>query len=233
MIINFLIFTIIFIYLANWFQVNIFIKSLISPKVSVRFIRDNWITSTIKRKTGLNIQRIVIFNTKKMFGMMPGLPFKPEMILSQGLYKNLKRNELEWVILHEAGHCLLWHNLKIAITQIILLLSGLFLINKIGSLVWLSIVTAIVLSVISAKISKFFETEAEWFSVSRMDDPKGMINGALKFQVAYPKSGWFKLRNLLWRWNISNAERVIIAEKELVRRKGFDQSKTDSAPVNF
>ena len=57
---------------------------------------------------------------------MAGLPFWPKIILSEGLYKSFNRDELEWVILHEAGHCVLWHNLQAFLIQVFILLFTLY-----------------------------------------------------------------------------------------------------------
>src|SRR3989339_561872 len=111
-IIKVIIFIIIFLIITNWFQIYSFSKLIVGKKIKTSSIKDSWINKTVKKKTGLSLLNITLFHDKKMYGLMAGLPFWPKMILSEGLYKNLNRDELEWVILHEAGHCVLWHNLE-------------------------------------------------------------------------------------------------------------------------
>jgi len=106
--INIIIFIILFLVIVNWFQIISFSSLFVGPKIKTSTIKDEWIKNVVKKKTGLNLFDVTLFHDKKMYGMIAGLPFWPKMILSTGLYKSFNKDELEWVILHEAGHCVLW-----------------------------------------------------------------------------------------------------------------------------
>ena len=72
---NYILFILTFMYLSNWFQINTFLSLIIGPKVKSYSIDDKWIKSIVKKKTGLNLTDITIFDDQKLYGMMPGLPF--------------------------------------------------------------------------------------------------------------------------------------------------------------
>ena len=120
---KYLLFILIFLVITNWFQLVAFL-SVPFRKIKTSKLKDKWICKTVKEKTGFKLLAISIFHDKRMYGMMAGLPFWPKMILSEGLYKRLNKDELEWVILHEAGHCVLWHNLKAFFIEISFLIIG-------------------------------------------------------------------------------------------------------------
>ena len=107
MMLMYIIFSLIFLFISNWFQITSFLSVPFKRGIKTISLKDKWIHETVLKKTGLRLLDITIFHDKKMYGMMAGIPFWPKMILSEGLYKALNKDELEWVILHEAGHCVL------------------------------------------------------------------------------------------------------------------------------
>ncbi len=146
---------------------------------------------------------------------MVGLPFWPKMILSEGLYKSLNKDELEWVILHEAGHCVLWHNLQAFIIQIGILSVGIYtmLLYKLPLLLtWLY---AIFLSFVCIQILRWgTEYVADRYSIHRVDNPKGVITAQDKLRKSNGEKG---ILILLFRWNISPTKRIEMARQRMRR----------------
>lgn len=196
--------------------------ALLRPKKRITIIRDRRIRDLVQKKAKLTLKRIIIFESEKLFGMMPGLPFLPEMILSRGIYEKFTWSELEWVILHEAGHCVMWHNAKCALVQGIILIVGTASIDGIPffkSTVPVLILT-FMLSTLTIRIMRFFEYEADYFSILRVDNPKGVISAQAKLVKSIdPKWLWLYseqsfLRKLLF-WNILPSKRISMAHVRL------------------
>ncbi|MEK9143015.1 MAG: M48 family metalloprotease [Patescibacteria group bacterium] len=209
------IFILIFLILCNWFQLRSFLSIIIGPRYKISSVDDKWIKETVKKKTGLSLLDITIFHDQKLYGMMVGLPFWPKMILSEGLYKSLNKDELEWVILHEAGHCVLWHNLQAFIIQIGILSVGIYtmLLYKLPLLLtWLY---AIFLSFVCIQILRWgTEYVADRYSIHRVDNPKGVITAQDKLRKSNGEKG---ILILLFRWNISPTKRIEMARQRMRR----------------
>lgn len=144
---------------------------------------------------------------------MAGLPFWPKMILSEGLYKSFNRDELEWVILHEAGHCVLWHNLQAFFIQIGILSIGIYtiLLFKLPLLVtWLY---AIFLSFVCIQILRWgIEYVADRYSIYRVDNPVGVITAQEKLRKANGEKG---ILRFLFHCNISPTKRIEMAKQRM------------------
>ena len=139
------------------------------------------------------------------------------MILSEGLYKNLNKDELEWVILHEAGHCVLLHNLQSLIIELIFLTSGLYLISTQNINLFLIPVLSLVLSIITIQIiRRLTEYTADMYSISRVDNPNGVITAQDKFRKNYKGSIFSNEKSIvrfLFHWNIYPSQRIEMAKK--------------------
>jgi hypothetical protein len=211
------VFTGVFVYLTNWFQINTFVISLLHPRKSIKTIKDDWIISTVKQKTGLTLKRIIVFKNQQLFGMMPGIPLRPELILSSALYKKLDRDEMEWVILHEAGHCVLWHVVKSGVVELTFLVLGLWLVSQKPIF---SFIMGVILSLLCIQVLRLFEYEADKYSIDRVANPQGVITAQEKFrQSRNPDREWLYseqsiFRNLLF-WNIMPSQRIAIAKERL------------------
>ena len=222
---NYLIFSLVFIFSCNYFQILNFAKLVIGPKFKTKVIKDDWIKSVIKKKTGLILKDITLFKDLKMYGMMTGLGpwIMPRMILSEGLYKNLNKDELEWVILHEAGHCVLFHNLQSLIIELAFLLTGLYLTYMNNINIFLIPFLSLLFSIISVQIIRLTtEYTADIYSISRVDNPKGVITAQEKFRKNYKGSIFSDEKSIvrfLFHWNIYPSQRIIIANKFLISRK--------------
>lgn len=214
-----ILFALIYLYITNWFQINTFVVSLLKPKARITVIKDEKISSVIRKKTGLTLKRIFIFESKKLFGMMPSIPLRPELILSRGLYEALNEDEMEWVLLHEAGHCVLWHSVKAAIIEIFFLSLGLFTILSIQLNSIYAILLSIALSLLCIQVlRRFIEREADKFSIERVSNPKAVITAQEKFRNAKHKNT-FNSENSIGRkllhWNILPSERITMAKERL------------------
>ncbi len=213
---KYFLFSFLYFYISNWFQIKTFVKHLSHPMKSIEVIRDAYISSLIKRKTGLSLKKIIVFKSEKMFGMMPGIPIKPELILSSRIMKDLNKDELEWVILHESAHCLFWHVLKTSLIQIMIWVTGI-LILKFVSNVFLVVLISIVLSLLVIRLMRFLEWEADRFAINNVDNPKGVITAQEKFKEINGKLSFYQkgiFRQLLF-WNILPVERVKLAEQRI------------------
>lgn len=206
-------FILIFIILCNWFQLRSFLSIIIGPRYKTSSIDDKWIKSIVKKKTGLSLLDIIIFHDQKLYGMMVGLPFWSKMILSEGLYRSFNKDELEWVILHEAGHCVLWHNLQAFFIQIGILSIGIYtiLLFKLPLLVtWLY---AIFLSFVCIQILRWgIEYVADRYSINRVGNPRGVITAQEKLRKAYKVKG---ILRFLFYWNIPPTKRIEMAKQRM------------------
>lgn len=218
-ILNSVVFIVTFLVICNWFQLLSFLSLVIGPKYKTSSIDDKWIKSTVKKKTGLSLLDITIFHDKKMYGMMAGLPFWPKMILSEGLYKSFDRDELEWVVLHEAGHCVLWHNFQAVLIQIFMLLFGIYTIWKLNLPLIAVPIYSILLSFICIQILRWgIEYIADKFSIDRVDNPKGVITAQDKFRNTYIKNPFHCEKSIfrfLLHWNIYPARRIAMAKERI------------------
>lgn len=214
-----IVFALTYIVICNWFQLISFVTAIAKPK-RIRFISDVEISNIIYKKTGLTLSRITIFESNSMFGMMPAIPWKPEMILSSSLYSTLNRDELEWVILHEAAHCLLWHTVKSALVQLLMLSIGVFVIMRIFPNLLIIFPLSISLAVITIQIMRKFEREADTFAIAHVKNPQAVITAQQQFENKRPtKYAWIYaesgiIRSLFF-WNILPSERIRLASMRI------------------
>lgn len=208
-----MIFILIFIILCNWFQLLSFLSIIIGPRYKISSIDDKWIKSQVKKKTGLSLLNITIFHDQKLYGMMMGLPFWPKMILSEGLYKSFNKDELEWVILHEAGHCVLWHNLQAFFIQIGILSFGVYSMSLFKLSLFLTSIYAVLLSFVCIQILRWgIEYVADRYSINRVDNPGGVIAAQEKLRKSHKVKGVLRF---LFYWNISPTKRIEMAKQRM------------------
>jgi len=218
---EYIIFSVVFLTISNWFQIRSFLKLVVGPRTKTEILIDKWINTVIKKKTGLNLKEITLFKDEKMYGMMTGLGpwIMPKMILSEGLYKNLNKDELEWVILHEAGHCVLLHNLQSMIIELIFLTTGLYLISTTDINLFLIPILSLLLSIIAIQIIRLTtEYTADKYSIERVDNPMGVITAQDKFRKNYKGSIFSNEKSILrflFHWNIYPSQRIKMARKLL------------------
>lgn len=218
-LINSIIFALIFLIICNWFQLYSFLPVIFGPKHETSSVDDKWIKLVVKKKTGLSLLDITIFHDQKMYGAMAGLPFWPKMILSEGLYKSFNKDELEWVILHEAGHCVLWHNLEALLIQILILALGIYTTFKWNPPALVVIISSIFFSFICIQIIRWvIEYIADKYSIDRVENPNGVITAQDKFRNASVKNPFSSEKNILrflLYWNIYPSKRVLMAKRRM------------------
>lgn len=215
---SYIIFAIIFLFICNYFQILHFAKLIVGPKIKTETLKDDWINSVVKKKAGLNLKDITLFKDEKMYGMMTGLGpwMMPRMILSEGLYKNLNNDELEWVILHEAGHCVLLHNIQSLIIELIFLGTGLYLISTQNINLFIIPILSLIFSIFAIQvIRRMTEYTADMYSISRVDNPNGVITAQEKFRKNYKGSIFSNEKSIvrfLFHWNIYPSQRIEMAK---------------------
>jgi Zn-dependent protease with chaperone function len=155
--------------------------------------------------------------------MVSTKPFPPVMIFSEKLYTSLNQDEFEWVALHESGHYLMWHNLKLILMQFCILILGLMFLNINNSLLIITPLIAFLLGFIYIKLAIILEYQADYFAVTNMDNPKGMITGNIKMSKVNQKlmGGNSFLQGLIIA--VSPEERIRMAEEEIKRRKKIER----------
>ncbi len=223
MTLSIILFIIIFLLAANYFQVVTFGSLIVGPKIKTSKIVDEWILNTIKDKSGLVLKDLTIYHDKKPYGMMAGFPPFPELIISEKLYRIFNKDEMEWVILHEVGHCVLWHNLKAMMIELLLIFGGIFFIKTVQLNIFLTILLSFILSIMSVQIiRRLIEYEADKFSISRVANPQGVITAQAKFKKYY-KDSIFNSENSiirkLFHWNISPSLRIQMAKQRFNKQR--------------
>ncbi len=209
-------FILIFLIAVNYFQLVTFASLIVGPKIKTNRIVDKWILKTIKNKTGLVLKDITIFHDQKPYAMMAGIYPFPKLIISEKMYKTFNRDEMEWVILHEAGHHLLWHNLKAIIIEGIILTLGIKLIYLFQLNILLSGLLSLFFCILTVQVIRYaIEYQADNFSIKRVTNPQGVITAQAKFKKYY-KTGFYKL---FLNWNISPDLRIKMAKLRLKIRK--------------
>lgn len=217
---NIILFIIFFLAVVNWSQIISFSSLFVGPKIKTSTIKDEWIKNIVKKKTGLTLLDITLFHDKKMYGMMAGLPFWPKMILSTGLYESLNKDELEWVILHEAGHCVLWHNLQSFFIEMITLAFGIYLIKISNINLFFIPIHAILSSIVAIHLIRWTtEYVADKYSINLVDKPKGVITAQDKFRKNYAKNFMNDEKSIfrfLFHWNIYPSQRIEMAKRRML-----------------
>lgn len=199
------IFTVIFFLIVNRHWIRSLIEGLVKPKVKSKNLNDKNILNFIESKTGLKLQNIKLIDTRATWAMMSGLPSRPYLILSYDAYRNFSKDEFQWLLLHEAGHFLLLHNIKMIFLQLGFLALGFYILlqfNLYLEPLLLSILLAILFSILYVQATRRFEYEANYFALSKMDNPKGLKNMYEKARKRWMNKGrkedtlWHKLFNV-------------------------------------
>lgn len=214
----YLIFGLILAYISQWMQINLFISSLKKGRKPITFIKDSNITKILREKTNINIKMIKIPESELLFGAMVGIPGKPQLFLSRKLHEDFNKDELEYVILHEAGHYKLNHSVKELFTGILLFVIGSLTLFKLHSLL-LAILLGLFFGIVMIQIAKLKEIEADSFSLKRVENPKGMITATQKLFKAWEDKSSKNpiIRFLFYRGNPYN-NRIKMAEVEIEDR---------------
>ncbi len=224
-ILKYFFFTIVFIYTCLWVPINLFLSSLGQKKFPITVIENEQIRQLINKKTGTDIRLIKISESNRPFGMMIGIPGKPQLILSRNLYDTFTPGEMEYVLLHEVGHYKLWHGVVELIAGTILLAIGILVLRKISPFptsILSAIALGVVFGIIMIRLGKAHEYQADNFSLKNMTNPEGMIQATNKFRGFYRKRSYTENNNklisfLFYRGNPYN-NRIKMAQTEIERR---------------
>lgn len=175
-------FFIIFVYITNWSRIRLIFGALFKPKQSFVNFTDKQFIDRVNKKAGLTFD-IRIQQSPWIFGYMPSIPIKPIMVISSGARENLTDDELEWIVLHEAGHCVLYHVVKTILVGLVILILGIITINyfKIPTVIipFYALLLAILYYQLEREIS---ERPADIFSLNRISNPQGMITANQKMK---------------------------------------------------
>lgn len=184
---------------------------------------DRHIVDTLAQKCHTRIHTVKLNDSEKPFGQMIGIPARPIMIISKGMYNTFTKDELEYIIYHEIGHYVHQHSLKelsVFLFSYAFCAGLLWLVND--SIIWIVTIPLLVLTITisNIQIARLFEREADMFAVKRLTKPHAMISATNKFVAFYgnnpPQKSW--RRRLFYRMT-PYLERITIAETELKRRK--------------
>lgn len=178
----------VFFLIANRQWMKSFFEGFTKGRPNSKDLEDPKILNFIKDKTDLKLKKIKLLDTDTTWAMMAGLPFMPLMVLSKDAYDNFSKDELQWVLLHEAGHYILWHNVKMIVLQLVFIVIGVFILSNYDHLL-LSFTLGILFFIINTQLSRNFEYEANNFALFKMDNPKGLANMYDKAKERWRKKG--------------------------------------------
>lgn len=222
--IKYLIFPLALAYTAMWVPINLFLSSINQGKTPITVISDKKISDLILKKTGLDTQSIKISESPKLFGMMIGIPTKPQLIFSRGLYDSFTPDVIEYVALHEAGHYKLWHSVIELVAGIILLIVGVFILKRIDVLpvsIIMSLILGLAFGVLMIRLGRIHEYQADSYSLARMTNPEGMIQATNKFRnyhgQKYTENNNKIIQFMFYRGNPYD-NKIVMAKEEIARR---------------
>lgn len=201
-------------------QAKLLLADFSFSKRQVDYIQDEYIQDLVLNNTNHEIKNIKLVNTDKPYGMMVGIPTKPQLILSKGLYDNFGKLEIEYVVLHESAHYKYAHTIQQVLFFIIFIAVGLAVLKFMhydqNKLVLLSVLLGFVLGIIYLQVARIHEYQADRYAVKHISDPRGMIEATKKFESFY-KNGPTrnKILYMIFYRGVPYEERIKMAEKEL------------------
>jgi len=219
-----ILFGLILIYTSMWGQINLLVGSMGHDKALVTVVENAKLTDLIWQKTNVEIKTIKIAESDRPYGMMVGIPGRPQLLLSRGLYDNFAPDEVEYVVLHKAGHYALAHSVKELLLGLLLLVVGIWALKRtrkpargiVGA-----ITLGLIFGVAMIRLGAFNELQADNYAVTRMTNPEGMIAATEKFRGHYGKSLTQNDNKLIqWMFYRGNPydNRIKIAEEEMEKR---------------
>jgi Zn-dependent protease with chaperone function len=94
------------------------------------------------------------------------------------------------VVLHEAGHYVMWHLVKELTVGIILFIIGIIILKRIKNLnksIIFSIFLGLLFGILLVQIGKYHELQADKYTVKRISNPEGMIGATERFRDYHGK----------------------------------------------
>jgi hypothetical protein len=185
-------------------------------------ISDPLILDFIFQKTGLKLTSIKLVPCHKPFGAMADrYLFWPLMMLSTNLYDTFNKSELEYIVLHEAGHYKLRHLMKLRLILLFWFITGFIILGFVSNKMTLA-VTLPLLSLVIGTVINFFvrriEYQADTYAAMRINDPKAIISATEKMKHAYSNLWQHKLLYPFYSGN-TYTNRIKIANEEIEFRK--------------
>jgi Zn-dependent protease with chaperone function len=213
MTISLVAYLLVYIFLTNWIRIKAVFGSTIKKPVS--YTNRKFILK-YKEKTGIEFL-VRIIKSDTISGAMAGLPCKPLMILSDKVFSELTEDERDWIICHEAGHCVKWHVLQTIVIWIGVFLLGILVINHYQYNLFASTLTGIIISILFYQLERYFcEYQADLYSMEKVDNLNGMIYANQKMRKN-TKSLFYKhkLLTFLFTPHISYDTRIKMAQDRL------------------
>lgn len=214
---KYVVFASIFLVITHWLQAKLLISSLGKEKSPVTFVENQHIQDLVEEHTGYKITNIKIVEADHPYGMMIGLPGKPQLILSRGLFDNFEPNSLEYVVLHESAHYRFHHSIKQLLVLIVCLVVGIVLLKFTPNTKFVLFLTALVgliLGVFFLQIAKLNEYQADRYAAQHISDPQGMIDATENFENYFGDQKRNKLLQFLFYRGVPYQDRIKIAEQE-------------------
>lgn len=213
---NLILFAAVFLYITNWSRLRLVFRGLLRPKKSFSNFTDKQFIDKVNKKTGFKFN-ILIQESDWIFGYMPSIPIKPVMVISSGARKYLTNDELEWIVLHEAGHCIQWHVVKMIIAGLVILLLGVTAIYYFKIPMLIIPIYALVLAIFYYQIERgISERPADIFSLNRISNPQGMMTANRKMKQRVTSLFYKnKILTKLFTGSLGYDQRIEMAKKKL------------------
>jgi len=206
-------------------QTSSLIKGFFFKRKAKKTLEDKKILDFIFNKTGLKLKKITVIEDDRLLGMMGGGLVKPFMILTTLAVELLNKGEMQWLLLHEAGHNRLHHSLKIALVLFLIFIPGSLFVGIYNNLylsIFMDIFFGAAFGALANQFTRNFEYSANKYALKRMDNPKDAITAAQKIIERYKQKGLEDTfyRKLFSVWILEIYRDLIKdANKELERRK--------------
>jgi Zn-dependent protease with chaperone function len=168
------IFLAVYSYITHWTNFRYLAKRLLSPGRHFSSFNNQAVLDHLKSATGLQFDMHLV-DSPRIFGMMPGVPNRPVMLVSQGAVERLSPDGLEWLLLHEAAHCLHWHAVFSGLIFVAVGSVGLAMIGTLQLGWWWSLFLAVIFSVMWFQLNRLLELQADEYALAHMQNPQGMI----------------------------------------------------------
>lgn len=170
------VFIVLFIAIVNRWWILTFISSLNGSGLNGYDLKDSDLIHLVYKKTGVKLFKIKILDTQKVWGLMGGASFKPYMVIAKSAYESFTKEELEWLLFHEAAHHVLKHGFKQVLLHIIFILGGVLLLQKVSYSLLLSPFVAMMWTIVYIQIVRRFEYEANTYALRRMKNPMAVVH---------------------------------------------------------
>jgi len=209
--------------LCNWIQIWYLFGNLIKPKKNkITPFENKKLLLKMREKTKLPLSIKIMDEKDKMIGfMVSSPPFKPLMLFSEKLHNSFTDDEMQWVILHESGHYLMWHNLKFALSQILIFLFVVYFSIKFAWNFLLLMLFLTVSAIIYIQNAKLFEYQADTYAAKNMDNPRGMVSGNIKMRDANKGFLSNPIMKHLLTIAVPYEERIRIANSQIYFKKAI------------